>query len=192
MVCFETATNCSQCQPSGINETYLYPQNFSCLKSCPVGTYSNLTDHVCYMCDPSCLNCSFNSSYCYKCDSSIGYIWFNFTCIQTCPALYFLDTNNNCSTCSPYCQECFNLANNCSICTLNGAFMAYLSGSTCLTTCPTGTYSSTNGGLVNLCIDCDLSCLACTASPSPCSSCAPHYYLYENSCSSSCPNGYFA
>ena len=70
--------------------------------------------------------------------------------------------------------------------------MAYLSGNACVTTCPALTYPDTGGGLINICLPCDLSCLTCTGSPSPCSSCAPNYYFYQNACNPTCPTGYFA
>lgn len=191
-VCFEVATNCSACTINGTNAAFLYPINSSCLISCPTGTYQNLTDRTCYLCNPECLTCQFNSSYCYSCDTTLGYAYLNFSCINLCPSFYFLSNGgSNCTKCSNYCTICDTIATNCSECTLNGTYMAYLSGSSCVTTCPNQTYPDTGGGLVNLCLPCDISCMTCTASPSPCSSCSPNYYLYLSECSPTCPTGFF-
>lgn len=154
--------------------------------------YANSTDRVCYLCNPECLTCQFNSSYCYSCDTSLGYAWLNFSCLSSCPTPYFLSNSSaNCTICSNHCQSCSVTATNCSICTLSGTYKAYLNGNSCVVSCPAGTYGSTVGG-ANLCISCDARCLACTSSPSPCSSCAPTYYLYSSECVSVCPDMYFA
>ncbi len=162
------------------------------MANCPVGMYANTTDRVCYLCDPECLSCQFNSSYCYSCDTALGYAWLNFACLSSCPTPYFLSNSSaNCTICSSYCQSCTGTATNCSVCTLSGTYMAYLWGHSCVVTCPTQTYSSSTGG-VNMCVSCDASCLVCTSSPSPCTSCAATYYLYQSTCIPVCPDGYFA
>lgn len=141
---------------------------------------------------PECLQCSFNSTYCYQCDTALGYAWLNYTCVTSCPNLYFLSNNNtNCTTCSQYCSVCHNSSNNCSVCTLSGPNMAFLDGTSCVQTCPAQKYPDTGGGLVNLCLPCDFSCQVCTGSPTPCSQCAPNHFLYLNVCSTSCPTDYF-
>lgn len=56
-VCFDVATNCSACTTNGTNAAFLYPINSTCLISCPTGTYQNLTDRTCYLCNPECLTC---------------------------------------------------------------------------------------------------------------------------------------
>ena len=73
-------------------------------------------------------------------------------------------------------------------------YKAYLiaSNNTCVRTCPAKFYTDTANGTVNTCQPCDISCLYCTANPSPCSQCNPTYYLYNSVCGSTCPTGYFA
>ena len=70
--------------------------------------------------------------------------------------------------------------------------MAYLLLTTCYKTCPNDTYGDNNYGFgPNTCLPCLAECATCTGNPWPCLSCDLTYYLYNGTCSSTCPTGFF-
>ena len=70
-----------------------------------------------------------------------------------------MSTTNQCnSTCSNLCLSCSNSATNCTVC-IRGYF---LYGSTCMKSCPLGTYPVIYPNLyTGLCLICDSSCVNC-------------------------------
>jgi proprotein convertase subtilisin/kexin type 5 len=59
---------------------------------------------------------------------------------------------------------------------------------TCLSQCVAGTYTD---NIQLLCVECQSPCLTCTSNSS-CLTCVSNTYLYQEDCLSSCPEGYFA
>ena len=191
VVCYELGTNCTVCKPSGSFASFYLSTNNSCLASCPVGMYANYTDRTCYPCDPSCVSCRTTPTYCYECNTTLGYAWNSYTCYNPCPIGTFINNVTNCTNCSPYCVECATTSTTCSVCTLTGTYIAYLLGTDCLRLCGNNFYGDTANGTVNTCQPCDVSCLVCTANPSPCSKCNPGYWLNVDVCGATCPAGQF-
>jgi proprotein convertase subtilisin/kexin type 5 len=193
-VCDTSSTHCSVCTVSGANMAYLY--NSGCVINCPNGTYSSTNPNVCNSCDPKCIICSASSTDCSSCTLNGGnqaYL-LNSTCISTCPDGTFSSTNPNiCTSCDPKCLLCDTSNTNCSSCTLNGTNKAYLFNSTCISSCPGGTFPSDNP---NICNSCDSKCSACDTSSTNCSACtlsgANIAYLYNMTCTVSCPTGTFS
>ncbi len=180
------------CKYTGTYASFLLLANNSCLTNCPVGYYNNISDHICYLCDPSCISCKTLPTYCYECDVSLGYSWNNYVCYNPCPAGTFVSNNgSNCTSCSPYCITCQNTSTTCNECTLSGIYKAYLLGTNCLTVCPSQTYANNGSGLVNTCQPCHISCNLCTGNPSPCSVCNPNYWMFRDVCGLTCPDQYF-
>lgn len=192
LVCFELATNCSVCKPSGTYASFYLSTNESCVTSCPVGMYANYTDRTCYFCDTSCISCRTTPTYCFECDKLTGYAWNSYTCYNPCPDGTFISNNNtNCTNCSPFCILCATTSTTCSSCTLTGIYTAYLLGTDCLRACPNNYYADTANGTVNTCQPCDVACMICTGNPTPCTACNPNYWLDGTSCGLTCPTGYF-
>ena len=104
-------------------------------------------------------------------------------CYSSCPSTYYLNaTNNSCIKCNSNCQECSMLSTNCTSCPAN--FSLNPSTLSCVSTCPTGTYS-----YYSVCTICITGCQSCT-SQTICLSCSTGYYLYNSVCSSACPANY--
>ena len=186
--CYLTPTVCSACTTSGLNTSFLYTSNSSCLASCPASFFANRVGQICTPCNVNCSTCIYNADYCTSCVT--GFSWYNYVCYKPCPAGTF---NNilNCSKCDVYCDLCVDSATLCTLCKTAGPFLSYLynptnpSGS-CLRTCPAGFYASSLGG-INLCPACDVSCAYCTGNPTPCQQCSPGYYFYSDACNKDCP-----
>ena len=94
------------------------------------------------------------------------------------------DCDIPCKTCSitdrSSCLSCF---------TDTSSLLQYLYSSTCVSTCPAGTFTQ-----VTTCIACDIGCTACSGSATNCLACASspiQYYSYGTSCLSSCPAKYY-
>ena len=105
-------TNCLTC-PS---ETYYYPQNSTCLSSCPGGTYYDtnlLSCQPCYQTDSNyigCLTCTGPMyTQCTSCADGLFYFEQNGTCGTTCPCgsgYFYSSTTKQCGTCYPGCEYC--------------------------------------------------------------------------------------
>mgnify|MGYP002362119593 CR=1 FL=1 len=98
--CFDLSNNCTSCKSSGTYASYFLPSNFSCLATCPTGTFLNIGDRTCYPCDTSCVSCGIAATRCYECKSTFA--WMNYFCYNPCPYRTFLN-NGNCTPCSPLC-----------------------------------------------------------------------------------------
>lgn len=193
ILCSYVADNCSSCTTSGPNKSYLYDDlttSPKCVANCPVGYFNNNTALTCDLCDPTCSACSTTSTFCTTCVT--GYGFYNNKCYQPCDdGFYLSNSGQNCTKCSGYCVLCNGTSTNCSVCTLTGTYMSYLSVNSCVTSCPTGTYPDTNNTFgPNLCLPCDVSCSACTGSPSPCSECNTPYFFFNGTCVLTCPTDY--
>jgi hypothetical protein len=99
----------------------------------------------------------------------------------------------DCSPCSKYCLFCNNTNTTCSACVINGTNKAYLLNNSCLTNCPAGYFNFDNLTLgPTTCESCNNSCAKCSGDLNNCSSCKSGFYLYNNTCITTCPSGYFA
>lgn len=156
-ICSGTATTCSSCNQISPSIGYLW--NNSCLSGCPNGTYLSTNPNVCTACDNLCSVCSGSATSCSVCTLSgtyIGYLNSN-TCVAACPNGTFPTSNPNvCAACDLLCSVCSGSATACSVCTLSGANIGYYWNNTCLSSCLTGTYSTTNP---NICFPCDPKCI---------------------------------
>ena len=196
-------TSCSTCSQSGINgclsclNTYLQSSDgpSSCLSTCPSGTYKSL-DYKCLSCDASCGECQGNSSNdCLSCHSSyfLSLPTGPGVCVKECANGYYPNQSKYvCELCDSSCFQCNSSGiSNCTSCKP----FTYLQNppypSSCLSTCPYGTYQD---DITNLCQPCDSSCFNCSASGlSDCLSCKNLTYLQNSPgpsfCLSTCPSG---
>lgn len=136
--CAETATNCSSCTPSGTDAAYLY--GTTCIVSCPATTIGNNATRICDGCPSNCNTCT-STTVCTVCTSPYGL--HTSLCYNPCPAASYY-SSGVCVSCDPKCLACTSSPTTCSVCSNTAPNVAYLSGTSCLTSCLTGTYPSTN------------------------------------------------
>ena len=156
---------------------------------CPNGTLGTNITQSCVSCAIGCTLCSISITNCSACASDYGLL--NGTCYSTCPSGYYLN-NALCSFCSPLCISCSGTSLTCSQCTVNGTNKAYYYNGTCLKTCPNGYYSDGGSGTgPNLCLSCASPCSNCKGNSSFCLACISGLFLYNNTCLTACPTGFF-
>ncbi len=115
---------------------------------CPSDTLPK--DNICQSCHEGCVQCVDQIHYCTSC--APGYMVDTVinstvsTCTNNCPLGTVNDTANvyggGC-TCSPQCQTCQNTLEQCLSCDA-GSLFPLLSGSACVSSCPSGSYQETN------------------------------------------------
>lgn len=104
-----------------------------------------------------------------------------------------------CSACDPACTICTSsLLTTCTACrnvtttaagiTTTTIYYKDLLSTTCSPSCPTGQYINTSVHN-NVCSMCSTTCTSCTMAA--CQTCVSSYFLYNSSCITNCPNGYF-
>jgi len=101
-----------------------------------------------------------------------------------------------CQPCSAACSVCTSSAFNCSSCQSVNGVAYFLSGSSCIISCPVGQYGRINDFT---CVTCATGCASCTGpSSTDCQSCqnagGTNYYLVSNTyfCDTGCPDGQYA
>ncbi len=144
-----------------------------------------------------CKTCTSNKSACLSCynnpDISSLNLYFptNSQCLNLCPTGYYETTSLTCLSCATTCLTCSILSTNCTSCNTSSANPALnLTNSigTCLSACPIYYYLSSIATPPQ-CVPCDqvtYHCSICTAI-NLCSTCIANYFLYNNTCSNSCP-----
>lgn len=138
-----------------------------------------LISHILRSCDTweICTSCNENYwLYLSNCDTS-------------CPVDHWWPNNSTwtCDECHETCLRC-NGANfdNCTLCDVVGTY-PYQYGSTCLTECPTKTY--TDGFF---CYDCNETCAECSGPAyNECILCTGDLYLYIGECLNPCPDNFY-
>ncbi|GBF98274.1 pro convertase subtilisin kexin type 5 [Raphidocelis subcapitata] len=182
-----------------------YLSGSTCVASCPPGKYPDGSSRACATCPTGCKTCT-DGNTCTACES--GY-WrtADSKCVlpADCPVGTFAHTNPNNRICAPCTSPCATCSawgpNSCVTC----AAPNFLSGSTCVTTCPSGSYGDTTSrtciacgsGLWATAMDCVPTCPDGTFKSPPawssrarCSPCAaPCATCFSQSYCLSCQNG---
>ena len=142
---------------------------------------------IAQLCHSYCLTCNGPlNTQCYTCVST--YFLSGNTCSTACLTGYGQVTASKiCVLCDLKCITCAGTATNCSSCTASGADAAYLSGNTCVLSCPSTTFGNNT---TRTCNSCPSNCNNCTSS-TVCTTCTSPYLLLSTSCVSSCPGGTF-
>jgi proprotein convertase subtilisin/kexin type 5 len=184
LTCLGSVTSCLSCDPSYSPAVYL--SGTRCVTSCPSGTYTNDTNNECTTCTNQCLTCT-SASSCLSCIS--GYSLFSNTCSQGCQSGY-VSVNQICLACLFTCGTCSINQYNCTSCLATLSPKQYLTGNSCVQTCPDTFYGNIS---TLLCTQCPSPCYTCS-STSICTSCLDGYSLSFNgsSCLVSCPAGYYS
>lgn len=182
--CSGNRDHCTSCDSFNI----LFKNN--CFNNCPNGHVYRQDTHSCEKCPDNCLSCSIekedNSTKlkCLKCNDN--FFLKNGICITeitSCPEKSFINrSTNECNPCSKNCKSCIN-DNICTTCE-----SGFLNNSKCTDECPTKFFNNPNS---NSCSKCDDSCLTCSLRSNNCTTCFGSMILFENSCISQCPLGFY-
>ena len=187
----ESKTNCQKC----IEGYKVY--NGICQKICPNGQY-RINDNFCSSCHQSCLECSSGlDSSCTECKSGVLYKGY---CLNKCPNFTYLiekqcfDCDVSCETCSGSlntqcltCKDKFLYKDLQGICYIECENFTLKTNNLCLDNCPVGFYADSR----KYCEKCDETCNECLGpGPNSCKSC--DYYLFQQTCYTSCPDSTFA
>jgi hypothetical protein len=212
--CYYKCSACSSASSCNGCLSYYYEQiinNGVCVAACPPGI-SVLKGKKCVSCDSTCATCTDTSQNdCISCSGS-RYLHQG-TCLEICPSGYYRSSGNlcisscpnknyitldskDCLPCNSSCQTCSNSID-CTSCIQN----LFLYNSTCFSNCPQGylkaeaglctkTEDCISGKYINKdwCLSCPNECSSCS-SQSNCSVCASGFYLFNNTCSLTCPSG---
>ena len=179
-VCYDCVSPCSTCTVLPTTCTscvagYSLFQN-TCSVGCPDGTFSYANS--CSRCPAACTNCS-SYTECSACKE--GSYLSNGQCVSVCNTGFYY-SQGVCLTCGSNCTACQDTANYCVECTTGVSYLG-----NCLDQCPVNTTVLNN----MQCIDCISTCQTCSVNISTCTSCSKGLSLYNSSCMSECPAGYF-
>ncbi|KAL4486913.1 hypothetical protein ABPG73_008772 [Tetrahymena malaccensis] len=204
-LCQQCDFSCSTCLGPNKNQclscqflTYLY-QN-TCVLVCPYKTFADEDSKICQSCPKGCSICN-SANFCSQCD--IGFQKQGNICISA-------NCSYPCATCSSDSQKCQSCLEN-----------LYLFNNTCISNCPLGFFknnstlscSSCSIGCIScqdnyICNICDTqnsyrlqgsTCTLCTFPCATCSqydqtyclSCEKNYYLFNNTCITTCPSDFY-
>ncbi|CAD8114389.1 unnamed protein product [Paramecium sonneborni] len=163
--CIGTIDNCTSCPSFSFRDLGI---NNSC--SCPIKSYDEPGNPICIICHNTCLTCNGNQQN--QCTSCNVQIMRQLDLLGQCLCInkYYDVGQPECKTCSPYCLNCLNTADNCISCKSD----RYLQDNICV--CKT----KLNGAMISSyqvqgkteCQSCHYSCLNCNGSTiSKCTSC---------------------
>lgn len=177
--CSTCPTGCSLCTENNFCTACLPAysmENNLCVINCSVGISHN---QVCFPCGLNCSKCQYSCTNCTpacsQCDT--GYSLYQLYCQLTCPPTT-ISLSQVCKNCSVvYSTDCLTCNNSQCLTCSQGAL---INGS--CQPCPSGQFASLNN-----CVQCPAECLTCSNN-SYCTTCASGKYLFNFTCSSSCPS----
>ncbi|KAL4456253.1 hypothetical protein ABPG74_014214 [Tetrahymena malaccensis] len=155
------------------------PQNNQCT-SCSQGFYFN--NNICLPCHPYCQNCfGPNQDNCLFCNP--GSFLLRTQCYSNqqggCPQGYYGNFQTGlCSLCDPSCLTCQGSSPNVCLSCPKGSYMTQLY------------YDISGIALPSSCSPCPSVCQICS-SATTCILCQTNYFLYQNTCLSTCPYGFY-
>ena len=178
LTCTLASTGCLSCA-NGFYLVRLSVTSYDCLASCPSGYFKE--SQRCDVCVFPCNTCS-SASSCLTCVVGTYFYANSSVCLLTCPSSSYLDSATaSCLACTAPCLSCKS-SSYCLSCTTG----LYLNGGSCVSSCPSSTYSDTT----LICLACSGLCKTCS-SKYYCLSCVTGY-LSNGFCYNSCPPGTFA
>ena len=148
---------------------------------------------MCTACTTPCATCT-GATACLTCDGANLLHYGTTTCSNACPDGQYDGGSGKCLQCSVYCKKCTSLTA-CSACNSLGGVGYYLSGSSCIASCPAGKYGQVPS---YTCTSCDPGCSTCYGPAlTQCYSCKNngtdnHYLEYgTQTCSTTCPSSQY-
>uniref|UniRef100_F1M3H3 Fraser extracellular matrix complex subunit 1 n=1 Tax=Rattus norvegicus TaxID=10116 RepID=F1M3H3_RAT len=174
LTCSHSPEHCDLCQ----DPTKLL-QNGRCVPSCGLGFYQ--AGSLCLACQPQCSTCT-SSLECSSCLPPL--LMQQGQCVSTCGDGFYQD-HHSCAVCHESCAGCWGpTEKHCVAC--RDPLLVLRDGS-CENTCGNGFYNRQG-----TCVACDQSCKSCGPSSPRCLTCAEKTVLYDGTCISECPRGYYA
>ncbi|XP_039628875.1 proprotein convertase subtilisin/kexin type 5 [Polypterus senegalus] len=192
-MCFACPKHCNDCrgetQCFSCQDGY-YLSDGICVDQCPNGTYEDSNSWRCESCHSSCQTCNGPLARdCRVCPDGNMPIYGQCPSVSCKEGQYLEVTDGGCYSCDFSCMTCFGpQALDCSSCYVG--FFLDQEGS-CVEQCPPGFFANPAS---LLCEECAPNCETCQDSMDNCLSCRKDGYslfLYEGSCWSNCPDGYF-
>lgn len=176
--CSGSTSNCLTC----VSGTYLYNSSTpSCSSTCPTNLYPNNLTQTCTGCTSPCTFCSGFASNCTSCTS--GLLLQSGQCVSNCSVGYF-PFGSSCVPCNSTCTACTSQ----SIC-LSCSSPYVLSGTTCVTSCPSSTPIVNSANKCSACTD--PSCVNCS-SINYCYQCFYPKLFFQGACLTTCPTNFAA
>ena len=167
-----------------------FDSTYAMSTSSPI-VFQTICSLPCYTCQSAasplvCLSCYPTSVF-----TNLTY-YSNNSCFASCPAGTFSNNGSlTCSACSSSCAECTSSNSNCSECVPGSPLpVLYLVNSTCVSSCPSGTYSNNLTNTTKhtpICSTCMYPCSTCLTAIL-CTACSnSSLFYYQNQCITSCP-----
>jgi proprotein convertase subtilisin/kexin type 5 len=160
----------------------LFLINNTCQYNCFQGYYLSSINQTCSPCASNCAECYyFSGGTCLRCMP--GYVYYNSSCVSSCPSMHTSDANGRCIPCPTGCTSC-NTVGECYGC-LTGLTLTNL---VCKQNCSDGMYLTSGS-----CVACNSACLTCNSS-NACGRCANNLYLQTPgtlNCAPTCPTKFF-
>lgn len=166
----------------------------SCVSSCPdMGYYPNSTTKKCTPCNSSCLACT-SATACTLCYPPTSYLSGS-NCVTKCPSGTFGNYQTTlCESCYMGCATCdggattdcltcssgYTFNSSLGTCSKTGGITCsgtnYIQGNSCVKSCSSGYYASTNDSGNKMCATCAATCKECTGgTTSDCTACWGQY-----------------
>ena len=101
-------------------------------------------------------------------------------CVNKCPQGTFQNKQRACELCSRKCKTCSERPENCLSCRTR----FFYNGTTCVASCPDGTYPNAT---LNACVECSKDCMTCGGRADNCLSCVPPLLHNGTHCGKTCP-----
>ncbi|XP_048065150.1 proprotein convertase subtilisin/kexin type 5b isoform X2 [Megalobrama amblycephala] len=190
-VCELCPSGCAECDHTGKCsecEQYFFLHKDQCIVDCPKGYFTNVEQKQCMSCHGNCATCDGpDEDDCTTC-GPFGLIHYNGKCVFRCPSETYhdgaecRDCDKSCLTCSgPHPSSCLTCRANMRI-DVNGHCQFF-------SDCSPSTFMGEDGQ----CQPCHKSCLRCSgAGKEQCLSCNSKHFLLNQTCVSTCPDGYYA
>ncbi|XP_027028709.2 proprotein convertase subtilisin/kexin type 5 isoform X1 [Tachysurus fulvidraco] len=177
-------TLCLICQPGQ------FLHNGACVNECPQDMFGDARGWRCQPCHSSCLTCHGPGARdCDRCKGLNSPIYGRCPVISCPEGQYFDSGTRDCRYCDVSCRTCYGpTAQNCNTCSTG--YMLEQQEAVCVHHCPVGFYGNSSS---QQCERCSSNCETCD-SGDQCLSCQSGSYqlfLFQGSCWSECPDGYF-
>ena len=183
---------CTACGTLTTLQSYLYPTDSLCYTNCPTDSWKNTGAGTCDLCDASCNMCSGAITTCLNCAATYYRIIGSQACTNDCGTGFYGDTGTvHCTVCIDGCATCSMPGGvfQCDTCGTVGGVQYYMSGTSCVSNCPSGMYG--DGSTIG-CVSCSSPCATCSGTGTTCLTCATGALIYNtNECIPTCPGGQY-